>query len=105
LWDGFEVLTAVNTKIAVFWVVTPCSLVEVYQRFGGNFCLHHQGLNVGKLLPDYPTLQARRQPFSCCEKCMLKEVRDAHKILGKSMKGRSHMRDLGVNEMNWILKK
>jgi hypothetical protein len=24
---GSEVLTAVSTKMAVFWVVTPCSLV------------------------------------------------------------------------------
>jgi hypothetical protein len=30
-------------KIAVFWVVAPCSLVEVYQRFTGPCCLHHQG--------------------------------------------------------------
>jgi hypothetical protein len=30
---GFEVLTAVSTKMAVFWVVASCSLVEVYQRF------------------------------------------------------------------------
>jgi hypothetical protein len=30
-------------KIAVFWVVAPCSLVEVYQRFRGTCCLHHQG--------------------------------------------------------------
>jgi hypothetical protein len=28
-------------KIAVFWVVAPCSLVEVYQRFRGACCLHH----------------------------------------------------------------
>jgi hypothetical protein len=40
---GFEVLTAVNMKSAVFWVVAPCSLVEVYQRFRGPCCLHHQG--------------------------------------------------------------
>jgi hypothetical protein len=40
---GFEVLTAVSLKIAVFWVVAPCSLVEVYQRFRGPCCLHHQG--------------------------------------------------------------
>jgi hypothetical protein len=40
---GFEVLTAVSTKMAVFWVVAPYSLVEVYQRFGGPCCLHHQG--------------------------------------------------------------
>jgi hypothetical protein len=39
---GFEVLTAVGTKMAVFWVVAPCSLVEVYQRFRGPFCLHYQ---------------------------------------------------------------
>jgi hypothetical protein len=25
---GFEVLTAVSTKMAVFWVVAPCNLVE-----------------------------------------------------------------------------
>jgi hypothetical protein len=31
----FEVLTAVSTRMAVFWVVAPCSLVEVYQRFRG----------------------------------------------------------------------
>jgi hypothetical protein len=24
-----------SVKMAVFWVVAPCSLVEVYQRFGG----------------------------------------------------------------------
>jgi hypothetical protein len=40
---GFEVLTAVSTKTAVFWVVAPCSLLEVYQRFKGPCCLHHQG--------------------------------------------------------------
>jgi hypothetical protein len=30
-------------KMAVFWVVAPCSLVDVYQRFRGPCCLHHQG--------------------------------------------------------------
>jgi hypothetical protein len=28
----FQVLTAASIKMAVFWVVAPCSLVEVYQR-------------------------------------------------------------------------
>jgi hypothetical protein len=32
-----------SAKMAVFWVVAPCSLVEVYQRFRGPCCLHHQG--------------------------------------------------------------
>jgi hypothetical protein len=40
---GFELLTAVRTKMAVFWIVAPCSLAEVYQRFRGPCCLHHQG--------------------------------------------------------------
>jgi hypothetical protein len=39
---GFEVLTVSSMKMAVFWVVVPCSLVEVYQRFRGPCCLHHQ---------------------------------------------------------------
>jgi hypothetical protein len=29
---GFEVLTAVSTKMAVFWVAAPCSLVEVWKK-------------------------------------------------------------------------
>jgi hypothetical protein len=46
------------TKMAVFWVVAPCSLVEVYQRFRSPCCLHHKGLS------DYTALQPRRQPPS-----------------------------------------
>jgi hypothetical protein len=40
---GFEVFMAVGMKMAVFWVLAPCSLVEIYQRFRGPCCLHHQG--------------------------------------------------------------
>jgi hypothetical protein len=29
--------------MAVFWVVAPCRLVWLYQRFRGLYCLHHQG--------------------------------------------------------------
>jgi hypothetical protein len=61
-------------KMAVNCVVAPCSLIEVFQRFRGTCCLHHQGdedggskhlRNVGKLLPDYTVLQSRRQPSLC----------------------------------------
>jgi hypothetical protein len=30
-------------KTAVFWVVSPCSLVEVCRFFRGACCLHHRG--------------------------------------------------------------
>jgi hypothetical protein len=29
-------------KMNVFWVIMACSLVEVYRRFRGACCLHHQ---------------------------------------------------------------
>jgi hypothetical protein len=35
--------TSFIKNMAVSWVVAPCSLVEVYQRFRGPCCLHHQG--------------------------------------------------------------
>jgi hypothetical protein len=60
----FRVFTAASMKIAVFLVVAPCSLVEVYRRFRGACCLHHEGCNVGKLLPDYTAQQPGRQPSS-----------------------------------------
>jgi hypothetical protein len=45
----FQVLTAASMKMAVFWVVAPCSLVDVYQRFRGPCCLHHQGMALTRL--------------------------------------------------------
>jgi hypothetical protein len=30
-------------KMAVFWVVAPCSLVEVYHHFRGLCWVHQQG--------------------------------------------------------------
>jgi hypothetical protein len=32
----FEVFTAVKMWIVGYWIVTPCSLVGGYQRFGGS---------------------------------------------------------------------
>jgi hypothetical protein len=53
-------LTFFDMKMAVFWVVAPCSLVEVHRRFWGSKYLW----NVGKLLPDYTMLHPKRHPFS-----------------------------------------
>jgi hypothetical protein len=36
----FEVFTAVEIEVEVFWVVTPCNVVVGFQGFGGPFCLH-----------------------------------------------------------------
>jgi hypothetical protein len=38
----FQVLTAASMNMTVFWDVTPCSLVEIYQRFRGAYCPHHR---------------------------------------------------------------
>jgi hypothetical protein len=38
----FQVLTAASMKMTVVWDVAPCSLVEIYQRFRGSYCRHHQ---------------------------------------------------------------
>jgi hypothetical protein len=46
----FEVLTAVNMKMAVLWAIVPCSLVDVYRHFRGAYCLHHQGDDGGSKL-------------------------------------------------------
>jgi len=34
------VFTAVKIQVAVFCVVTPCSVVVRYQCFGGPYCFH-----------------------------------------------------------------
>jgi hypothetical protein len=40
---GFQVLMAAGVKVAVFSMFEQSSLVEVYRRFTGACCLHHQG--------------------------------------------------------------
>jgi hypothetical protein len=32
-----------DMKVAVIWVVAPCSVVETDRRFRGSYCLYHQG--------------------------------------------------------------
>jgi hypothetical protein len=39
----FAVSTAVKIQVEVFWVMTLCSVVVGYQRFGGPNCFHLQG--------------------------------------------------------------
>jgi hypothetical protein len=46
----FKVLTVVNVKKSVFWDMTPCSLIDMYQSFGGTCCLDAQGTRVSYIL-------------------------------------------------------
>jgi hypothetical protein len=39
----FEVFKATKIQVAVFWVVTLCTDVAGFKRFGGPPCLHLQG--------------------------------------------------------------
>jgi hypothetical protein len=39
----FQVLTVASMNIRAVWDIALCSLVEVDRRFGGAYCLHHQG--------------------------------------------------------------
>jgi hypothetical protein len=61
----FEVLTAVKVSTLVFWVVTPCGLVDRYQHFIGTYFSPEDGgsmllRNVGIYLQIYKVLQPRR---------------------------------------------
>jgi hypothetical protein len=69
LWNT---LNFKGMKFRVFWDVAPCSHVEVDQRFGGAYCLHHQGIlmmeavnfnfTTWRYIPEDSTLHTR-----CCE--------------------------------------
>jgi len=44
----FEFFTAVKIQFEVLWVVTPCSVVVGYRRFGRPCCLHVQCITAQK---------------------------------------------------------
>jgi hypothetical protein len=46
----FEVLTALNVKITVFWTVMPGNMEERNQRFRRTYCLLFQGNRVTSAL-------------------------------------------------------
>ena len=48
MWD-FEVLMLVITNNTVFQDVTPCRLVEIYERFRGTSYLHILGILIMSL--------------------------------------------------------
>jgi hypothetical protein len=38
IW-GFQ---ETNMNVTVLWDIVPCSLIEIYLRFGGAYSIHHQ---------------------------------------------------------------
>jgi hypothetical protein len=38
-----QVLTVASVKMTALWDIASCSLVEVYRRFRGAYCLHYHG--------------------------------------------------------------
>jgi hypothetical protein len=71
----FQVLTAASMTITVTWDVGPCSLAEVYRRFRGACCLHHQDDDsVGNLLPDYTAQHPRRQSSTILNQAKLQSI-------------------------------
>jgi hypothetical protein len=64
-------------KMAVFWVVAPYSLVEVYRRFRGSSCPHKQGHDKFKLTAKslINSLVTKMQKVQCalqmcCRRCV-----------------------------------
>jgi hypothetical protein len=43
---GFEVLTAADMKLSIFWDITPCSSLKVNRCFGGTYRFHLQGRRI-----------------------------------------------------------
>jgi hypothetical protein len=63
----FHVLTVANMKVALFWDVASCSLIDTDRHFRGTYCLHHQSSKLiwnVSLLPDYMVHHPRTEPAS-----------------------------------------
>jgi hypothetical protein len=56
-------------KIAVVWVVALCSLVEVYRRFRGACCVHHQGdrSHVARMINAHLRTVVKERTELCCD--------------------------------------
>jgi hypothetical protein len=59
----FQVLTAMNMNVAVFWDVAPCSLIDIDLR-PGRADEDEAPLKRRSVLPEYTAQHPRRQPSS-----------------------------------------
>jgi hypothetical protein len=54
--------TKLIMKMAVFWVVAPCSLVEVYKRFRGRIALMMEAAGTSETLVNFYQTTRRYNP-------------------------------------------
>jgi hypothetical protein len=69
--------------MAVFWVVAPCSFVELYRRFRDVCCFHHQGDEV--LMMEGASTSGTSVNFYQTTRCNNPE--DSHLSLAAAMTG------------------
>jgi hypothetical protein len=79
--------------MAVFCVVAPCSLVEVYQRFRGSCCLHHQGNDSSETLVNFYQTTRRYNPEDSHLSTINSLVKETQVIVE---------RDGNTNSYSWI---
>jgi hypothetical protein len=68
-------------KMAVFWVVAPYSLEEVYRRFRRVGCLHHQGDESDNFTDVSDTIEAAstsENSVNFCQDTWRKNPDDSH---------------------------
>jgi hypothetical protein len=83
-------------KFSVLWDIGPCSLVAVYRRFRGAYCIHHHGYT--PIMRDVAshqepcTLQIRTQVFCDVPPCSHVEV---DRCFRGDDGGSTHLRNVG----------
>jgi hypothetical protein len=109
----FQVLTAASMKMTrAFWDTVPCSVVEVYRRFRGAYCLHHHGdhrkydggsmhlWNVDLLLRHYTAQYPTRLSSSkSCNLCLFQNLKHVPLSPARAYMSRTDRRGRVVNTL------
>jgi len=60
IFARFKAFTAVKIQVKFLWIMTPCSVVEEYQHFGGFFCHLHPEDGGSKVFRKFGILNTAR---------------------------------------------
>jgi hypothetical protein len=58
----FEVLMVASMKMAVFWVVAPCNLLEIYWHFSKLIALMMESASTSEMLVNFYQTTCRNNP-------------------------------------------